>query len=309
MIKIKDFNTGFNSLTSAFEIGCKLLVHAVRRVFGVSYFRVTYSYKGNSKVNLLSDPLKMFFSVLLWKANGKMVIIEGRMQSGTKSGFLLRKKIEEEAQGYDQGKVGYESKNPFVRLFFDNKIKAVLKVISEFQSKPVCVLDVGCGDGLLLEKLPGKHKVGFDLSAIRLKRAGLRATNASLVCGDAEHLPFKRSSFDVVTCIDTIEHLSNPNYCAECLESSTAKGGLMIVAIPDDRFLSLARFLFMKYPFSLKGHGHVSSFKPDTFVTCLFRSCKLLVHKKIPICMFPVVYMFGLKKVAQVEQLGGETQT
>ncbi|MCW4015360.1 MAG: hypothetical protein NWF06_03240, partial [Candidatus Bathyarchaeota archaeon] len=56
-----------------FEIDCEILIKAVRMGFSVSYLPITYSYKGNSKVNLLSDPLKMFFSVLLWKANGKLV--------------------------------------------------------------------------------------------------------------------------------------------------------------------------------------------------------------------------------------------
>jgi len=253
----------------------------------------------------LTDETKKAAILVIMPAFDENKCIEGRSRSRTKSNFFLRKDIEEEAREYDQGEVGYEEKNPLVRLFFDKKIKAVLRAISDFQPKPVRALDVGCGDGLLLEKLQSEHTVGFDLSVTRLKRAGLRAPNASLVCGDAEHLPFKTASFDLVTCLDTMEHLSNPKHCARGLESSTAKGGIMVIAIPDDRFLALARFLFLKYPFSLKGHGHVPDFKPDEYLR-FFRRTKFLFYSRIPSRLASVVSLFVLKKVVQTEQHVGE---
>lgn len=292
-------------LTSdGFEIDCEILLKAVRRGFRVGYLPVSYNYNGDSKVNMLSDPLKMLLCVLKWKVNGNLGAKEN-IPCDQRAPFLMRKKIEAEAGGYDQGKVGYESRNPFVRLFFRKKIEAVLEFISGSHPDPVYVLDVGCGDGLLLEKLPGTYKVGFDLSVTRLKRAKLRAPNSFFVCGDAQHLPFKRSSFDVISCLDTMEHLSNPNDCADCLETSVVNGGLVVIALPDDRFLSLARFLVFKYPFCLKGHGHVSSFTLETFVHT-FRTCKLFAYRNIPSRVFSIVSLFGLKKVIQPKQRNGE---
>jgi len=62
---IKDFKIGFSPLTSnGFEIDSEMLIKAVRRGFRISYIPTTYTYKGNSKVYMLSVPLKMFISFL-----------------------------------------------------------------------------------------------------------------------------------------------------------------------------------------------------------------------------------------------------
>lgn len=61
------------------------------------------------------------------------------------------------------------------------------------------VLDVGCGTGLLLEKL-NCYFVGLDLSLEMLKIAAMRgrARHGDLVCGSAERMPFRKSSFQTI---------------------------------------------------------------------------------------------------------------
>lgn len=73
------------------------------------------------------------------------------------------------------------------------------------------LLDVGCSTGALLIAAGGG--VGVDVAlrwlvigSLRIRESGVQAT---LVCANAEHLPFPPDSFDTVTCIDTLEHLSN----------------------------------------------------------------------------------------------------
>lgn len=65
------------------------------------------------------------------------------------------------------------------------------------------VLDVGCGTGLLLERLAARGEaVGLDLSPAMLARAARRQKErgfeAALVCGDAQHLPFRDGAFESV---------------------------------------------------------------------------------------------------------------
>ncbi|MGH7570244.1 MAG: class I SAM-dependent methyltransferase [Gemmatimonadota bacterium] len=76
---------------------------------------------------------------------------------------------------------------------------------------PLRVLDAGCGTGVHLEsarrwRLAGPP-VGLDIAPEAIEHAGTRGI-ASLVRGDASELPFRAGAFDLVLCVDTIQHLS-----------------------------------------------------------------------------------------------------
>ena len=73
------------------------------------------------------------------------------------------------------------------------------------------VLDVGCGTGVLLESvrrwpLAGRP-VGLDIAPEAIAHAGPRDI-AALVRGDGSELPFREGVFDLVLCVDTVQHLS-----------------------------------------------------------------------------------------------------
>jgi len=61
------------------------------------------------------------------------------------------------------------------------------------------VLDVGCGTGLLLERVPC-YCVGLDLSMemLRVAKVRGRVEHGDLVCGDAERMPFRELSFRTI---------------------------------------------------------------------------------------------------------------
>lgn len=73
------------------------------------------------------------------------------------------------------------------------------------------ILDIGCGDGILLENLikAGSRGVGIDISseAIKIcKQRGLDCSQADIT----EKLPFANNSFDSVILTDVLEHLFQP---------------------------------------------------------------------------------------------------
>ena len=74
------------------------------------------------------------------------------------------------------------------------------------------VLDVGCGDGALLERVADRCSlaVGLDASREMLRRARERRSNASLVLADAEALPFRDCCFTVAFMITVLHNLSSP---------------------------------------------------------------------------------------------------
>jgi ubiquinone/menaquinone biosynthesis C-methylase UbiE len=73
-------------------------------------------------------------------------------------------------------------------------------------------LDVGCGTGMLLERL-NSNNVGLDISPVMLSaarsRIGSRLTNG-LVLSDAENLPFKDAMFNKVYSVTLIHNVPHP---------------------------------------------------------------------------------------------------
>jgi len=69
--------------SNGFEIDSEILIKGQRKGFIISCIPVTYTYKGNSKVNILLDPMKMLFSILEWKANGKFDARKGETEHNT----------------------------------------------------------------------------------------------------------------------------------------------------------------------------------------------------------------------------------
>ncbi|MDR0990206.1 MAG: class I SAM-dependent methyltransferase [Propionibacteriaceae bacterium] len=75
------------------------------------------------------------------------------------------------------------------------------------------VLDIGCGDGLLLKKLAArtKHVTGIDTDASALSRARARFSNPNevqLILGDFLNTPeLKMGRFDLITCVASLHHM------------------------------------------------------------------------------------------------------
>ena len=90
------------------------------------------------------------------------------------------------------------------------------------------VLEIGCGLGVLLKKVPSKHKIGIETNdtAVRAcKKRGL-----SVIKADAEKgLFFDNSSFDIVIMHEVIEHLHRPELVMkECFRVLSPKGKILI---------------------------------------------------------------------------------
>lgn len=73
------------------------------------------------------------------------------------------------------------------------------------------ILDVGCGDGSIGRAL---RKMGHEVASIELPQVASLAKNdynvRDIVAGDAEAMPFKSESFDVVIAAEIFEHLWDP---------------------------------------------------------------------------------------------------
>lgn len=96
------------------------------------------------------------------------------------------------------------------------------------------VLDVGCGTGMLSERLlsafPSCRLTGVDLSPAMVERARARlAGRAEVREADAERLPFHDGAFDLVVCNDSFHHYPDPDRAAFQMWRVLRKGGALVL--------------------------------------------------------------------------------
>jgi len=92
------------------------------------------------------------------------------------------------------------------------------------------LLEIGCGEGILLEVLPGKEKFAVDISSTALRKTNER-TGADCAVAIAEMLPHPSESFDLVVSVGVMEHFLNEDEANREIHRVLKRGGHYLVLI------------------------------------------------------------------------------
>lgn len=137
------------------------------------------------------------------------------------------------------------------------------RVRSELRDSPR-ILDVGCGEGILLENLsrqyPDKALAGVDLSEENVRIC--RELGLDVILSDASDLELPADSFDACVMMSVLEHVENPGAALREARRVLAPGGRLIVLLPNDDFFRFARYLFLRFKEAREDYGHVSEWTP-----------------------------------------------
>jgi ubiquinone/menaquinone biosynthesis C-methylase UbiE len=137
----------------------------------------------------------------------------------------------------------YRSRNLVVRHLLARFLHRVSELAAS--QRPRRILEVGCGEGFVLAtlaaRLPGSRLDGLELDETALGEARRRCPAAALVRGDACALPFRAESFDLVVCLEVLEHLPEPVRALRELRRVTRAGCLL--SVPHEPFFRLGNFL------------------------------------------------------------------
>jgi 2-polyprenyl-6-hydroxyphenyl methylase/3-demethylubiquinone-9 3-methyltransferase len=130
----------------------------------------------------------------------------------------------------------WDAKGEFKPLHILNPVRAKF-VADHTKLLNARVLDVGCGGGLLCEALfnAGAKVTGVDLAEGMVEVARLHAAEQNLpieyLVADAESLVATHSGqFDVVTCMEMLEHVPNPDATVATLAKLVRPGGSVFIS-------------------------------------------------------------------------------
>lgn len=103
-------------------------------------------------------------------------------------------------------------------------------------------IDVGCGAGLLTEPLArlGARVTGLDAAAENVAAASAHAEAVGLEVDyrNADIETLQGETFDLVTSMEVIEHVTDPAAFVAALERALAPGGLMLLSTPNRTAMS-----------------------------------------------------------------------
>lgn len=125
------------------------------------------------------------------------------------------------------------------RLSRGESQKGIIEKCEEIYGKKGRLLDVGCATGVLLEvaKKRGWDTIGVEPSKWATKIARVNY-NLDVFNGTLDSLKLKRKYFDVVTCIDVIEHVVSPRMLLANIYSLLKDDGLLCIVTPDIKSLA-----------------------------------------------------------------------
>ncbi len=113
------------------------------------------------------------------------------------------------------GKTWWDFNSPFFVLKSMNESRFKFFDTLKLPWEKLRVLDIGCGGGFTSEFIAQKGATvsGIDLSDVSIETAKTHAIESGLTIdyrsGNAENLPYEDNSFDVVCCVDVLEHLGD----------------------------------------------------------------------------------------------------
>jgi 2-polyprenyl-3-methyl-5-hydroxy-6-metoxy-1,4-benzoquinol methylase len=168
----------------------------------------------------------------------------------------------------------YGSTNPVVRRLMGGFQRTLDELFD--RAEPTSLLDVGCGEGLLVhrwaQRLGERRVVGIDLQeeSIQAGWAERQAPNLEYRVVEADSLPFASGEFDLVSAIEVLEHLPDPERTLSEMARCAARH--LLLSVPHEplwRALNMARGAYV--PQLGNTPGHLNHWSKRSFMRLLSR--------------------------------------
>lgn len=154
----------------------------------------------------------------------------------------------------------FETTNPVVQRMI-GRFFAVLREVVE-PLEPTAVLDAGCGEGETLVRLGdvlGDRIAAIDIERSCVERVRQRLPSTAVRHGDVTALPYADDEFDLLLCLEVIEHVPEPARAVAELARVSRRD--VVVSVPFEPWFRIGSLLRGNYLRTLGNHPeHVNHF-------------------------------------------------
>ncbi len=116
---------------------------------------------------------------------------------------------------------------------------SIIKTIKPFLTKEKNILDIGCGSGTLDFYLSSRcnYIKGIDISTkaintCKYSAQNLKITNTEFQVAIFPETLIEKENFDIVLCIEIIEHVAEERKAIKNINKYLKKGGIAIISVP-----------------------------------------------------------------------------
>jgi len=172
------------------------------------------------------------------------------------------------------------------------KIDYVLRRVRKYLKPSMRVCDIGIGDGYLLERLhdAGLKVTGIDVSSFMIEYLNdyfkRKKLEIELIQGNISNLMLENNRFDIITCFDVLEHISNLDTTLATLRKSLTNKGLLIGTLPMGENLDDNMIICPKCRHEFHRSGHAHSFMKSNDIKNLLKEFTILKTGEAPFILF-----------------------
>jgi 2-polyprenyl-3-methyl-5-hydroxy-6-metoxy-1,4-benzoquinol methylase len=170
----------------------------------------------------------------------------------------------------------YTARNPAIRWLTERWVANLERVFAHVGRDPAGppgrVLEVGCGEGVIAERL---HRGFGEVVALDLPDAGLRADwrrhqGPRYLHANAHELPFDDDQFDMVVAAEVLEHLPDP--ARGLMEMARVGRRHLVLSVPREPIFRGCNLLAGRYVGALGNTpGHLNHWSSRGFVRLVSR--------------------------------------
>lgn len=166
----------------------------------------------------------------------------------------------------------HTSKNPLKQFFFKRFEDDLISLLAPLDPKKI--LDAGCGEGFTLSRFYelkiGKSLEGIDYSSDAIKIGKQVHPHLNIKRGDIYSLVYKDNFFDLVTCMEVLEHLENPEKALKEVERVSSK--YVLLTVPNEPWFTI--FNYTRWGQDI---GHINKWSSSSFQQFIIHNSKFRI--------------------------------